>query len=485
MGKLNEYQERAVEKAIEADKFFLIHGPPGTGKTTTLVECIRRLTKQGKKVLATADSNVAVDNLVERLVQENVKVVRVGNPVRVLKSIQRHTLDYLIQFEPEFEKAKKLYEEIDKIKEEQEKYVRPEPRYRRGLSDEEILRRAKTGTPVRGLSPKILRSMAKWIELQQRVKELYEKAKEEEEKAINKILSRAQVICTTNSTAGSEALQEFEFDVVVIDEATQATEPSCLIPLVKGKKLIMAGDHKQLPPTVLSQEAQEALSYTLFERLLDLYGEEIYEILRIQYRMNKKIMDFPNRMFYGGKLIADKSVENHTIKELIDTEKLKELPEPYRTIIEPEKVVVFVNVEGKEKQRRGSTSFYNEEEARITRKIAEYLIKAGMKSEHIGVISPYEDQVNLLEELLKDFDVEVKTVDGFQGREKEVIIISFVRSNERGDIGFLKDYRRLNVALTRARRKLITVGNERTLISDEVYKEFIHYVKQLGGYINI
>ncbi|WP_461829439.1 AAA domain-containing protein, partial [Aquifex sp.] len=183
MPKLNEFQEKAVEKALNAEKVFLIHGPPGTGKTTTLVELIKRCVEKGEKVLATADSNIAVDNLVERLANEGLRVIRVGNPVRVLKTIQKHTLDYLITLEPEFDKAKEYYEEIDKLKKEQEKYIKPIPRYRRGLSDEEIIKRASTGTPVRGLSPKILRSMAKWLKIQEKIKELYEKAKAEENRA--------------------------------------------------------------------------------------------------------------------------------------------------------------------------------------------------------------------------------------------------------------------------------------------------------------
>ena len=483
MSVLNEFQERAIERALNAEKVFLIHGPPGTGKTTTLVELIKRCVEKGEKILATADSNVAVDNLVERLADKGVHVIRVGNPVRVLKNIQKHTLDYLISLEPEFHKAQKYYEEIDKLKKEQERYIKPIPRYRRGLSDEEILKRASTGTPVRGLSPKILRSMARWLQFQEKIKKLYEKAKEEENKAVEKIINRAQVVCTTNSTAGSEILEGFSFDRIIIDEATQAVEPSCLIPLVKGRKLVMAGDHKQLLPTVLSQEAQEELSYTLFERLIDLYGDSIYETLRIQYRMNKKIMEFPNRMFYEGKLIAHESVANHTIADLINFEKYKNLRGALKEAINPENVLVFLSVKGKEKQRKGSTSYFNEEEAKVVKKLIGSLLSVGINPEQVGVISPYEDQVNLLSEVLPE-DVEVKTVDGFQGREKEVILISFVRSNDRGDIGFLRDYRRLNVAITRARRKLICIGNSETLRTDKLYNEFLKYIERNGVILN-
>ncbi len=483
MVTLNKFQERAVERALDADKVFLIHGPPGTGKTTTLVELIKRCVKRGEKVLATADSNIAVDNLVEHLVKEGLHVIRIGNPVRVLENIQKYTLDYLVTFEPEFDKAKRYYEEIDKLKKEQERYIKPIPRYRRGLSDEEIIHRASTGTPVRGLNPKILRSMAKWLKIQKKIKKLYEKAKSEESKAIEKLLKKAQVVCTTNSTAGSEILESCQFNRVIIDEATQSVEPSCLIPLVRGGKLIMAGDHKQLPPTVLSQEAQEELSYTLFERLIELYGESIYEALRVQYRMNKKIMEFPNKMFYEGKLIAHGSVANHTLAELIDIEKYKKLRSRLKEVLNPENVMVFVDVKGKEKQRKGSTSYFNEEEAKAVKDIVEALISIGLKHEHIGVISPYEDQVNLLSEIIPR-SVEVKTIDGFQGREKEVILISFVRSNNEGEIGFLKDSRRLNVAITRARRKLICIGNSLTLQSNSLYNKLLKYIEQNGIIFN-
>ena len=483
MVKLNEYQEKAIRKALNSEKVFLIHGPPGTGKTTTLVELIKRLVDRGEKVIATADSNTAVDNLVERLIEKGVKVIRLGNPVRVLRSIRMHTLDYLITLEPEFQKAKEYYTEIERLKKEQEKFLKPVPRYRRGLTDEEILKRASTGTPVRGLTPKILRSMARWIKIQGKIKDLYEKAQREEKKAVEKILKRAEVVCATNSTAGSEILRDYLFDTVVIDEATQSVEPSCLIPLVKGKKLIMAGDHKQLPPTVLSTEVYEELSYTLFERLIDLYGEEIYETLRIQYRMNKKIMEFSNKVFYEGKLIAHESVANHTIADLINREKYEKLKGIDREVVNPENVVVFLDVEGKESQNRGSTSYFNEEEAKVVKRVVKLLLSVGIKPQDLGVISPYEEQVNLLSDELP-LEVEVKTIDGFQGREKEVIIISFVRSNEKGEIGFLKDYRRLNVAITRARRKLICIGNSKTLSRDNLYKEFLKYIEQNGIIFN-
>jgi len=473
MPLLNPYQKEAVEKALKSKDFFLLHGPPGTGKTTTLTEIIKRLAERGEKVLATADSNVAVDNLLERLVKEGVPAVRVGNPVRVLKEVREHSLDYLLEKEPAFEEAKKIYEEIEKLKERQRGLVAPEPKFRRGLSDEEILKGAKEGKSLRGLSPSTLSKMARWIELRNKVKELYQKAKEKEKEAVEKVLGRAQVVCTTNASAGSEVLEGFSFDRAVIDEATQATEPSALVPLTKAKGVIMAGDHKQLPPTVLSERAKP-LTYTLFERLLDLYGDARYAMLRVQYRMNEEIVDFPNRAFYGGKLVTPPSVAKRRLPVK------KEVNSPYA---DPNRPFVFKHVEGREEQRKGGTSYYNEAEAKEVVKAVRDLLSAGLPPHEVGVISPYEEQVRLLEELLKEEGVEVKTVDGFQGREKEAVVLSLVRSNPQGDIGFLKDYRRLNVAITRPRSKLVVFGHGETLSSDPLYRSLLEHAKEKGLYI--
>ncbi len=470
---LNEFQKKAVERSLSAEKVFLIHGPPGTGKTTTLVASIEEHVRRGFKVLATADSNVAVDNILERLIEKGVKVVRVGNPVRVSEKLRNHTLDEMVKKKEDFEEVLEIYKKIEELKEKRSKFTQPEPKFRRGLSDEEILRYAKTGTPVRGLSPKLIRSMAKWIEISSEIRKLYERAKEVEAKVVRSVLSEAEVVCATNSSAGSEFLEGVSFDVVFIDEATQATEPSCLIPIVKGRKLIMAGDHKQLPPTVLSFEAKD-LTYTLFERLMDLCGEKVSEMLRVQYRMNERIMRFPSDTFYGGLLIAHESVKDHTIRDLGFKGSFSG---SMAEILEPENVLVFVPVKGREFQRPGSTSYMNEEEAKVVREIVSALLEGGLEEDHVGVISPYEDQVEVLTKMVP---VEVRTVDGFQGREKEVIVLSFVRSNEEGDIGFLKDYRRLNVAVTRAKRKLIAVGNPDTLSRDPVYRRFLEYVKKFG-----
>ncbi len=471
---LNEYQIEAVRRAVGSEPLFLIHGPPGTGKTTTLVEVIEQLVKNKKlQVLATADSNTAVDNLMERLIKRGLEVVRLGHPARVSKELIEHTLDYKVQHHPDYEKIKEIEKKIDELKERQADHLKPTPQWRRGLSDKQIMELARQNKKTRGIKLSKLKSMAKWLELQEEIKKLIEERKKIENQIVDKILSTSQVVLATNSTSGNEFLENRTFPVLVLDEAGQAVEPSALIPLIKAKKVIMAGDHKQLPPTVLHPEAKD-LSYTMFERFMELYPEASY-MLRIQYRMNDLIKEFSSNEFYGGGLISHESVKNIKLSEI--TNKKSENPALDDTPI------VFIDTEGKflEKTKHGSFSKYNPEEAKLVKKLVEELKEIGVPAKDIGVITPYKDHEDYLKELLPD--VEVKTVDGFQGREKEVIIISLVRSNPDEEIGFLEDLRRLNVALTRAKRKLILVGDAKTLSTNRVYRKLIDYIKEKGKYL--
>ncbi len=477
--KLNKSQQEAVVRSLAARDFFLIHGPPGTGKTITCVEVIAQLIKRGNKILTAADSNVAVDNLVERLDRIGVNVVRIGHPARIIPALRRRSLDYLVQDEPDYQKAQEFRKRAYELKEHMKRYIMPEMRWRRGLSDEEIMLLASEGATTRGIPLKKIEGMKKWLDLKHELDRLFGDARELEERAIRRIIKAAAVICTTNSTAGSEILKGEKFDFAVIDEATQSTEPSALIAVLKAKRFIMAGDHKQLPPTVLNEEAAcRSFTKSLFERLLALHGDRIRVMLDVQYRMNEEIAEFPNREFYDGKLKADEQVKRRTLNDI--------LPESVDEDSEDVKPFLFIDTGGsaelEERVRKGSTSRENPGEAKLVKDVAERLLNRGIRPEDIAVISPYDDQVAQIKRMLHVEGLEIKTVDGFQGREKEVVIVSFVRSNKSGTIGFLKDLRRLNVSITRAKRKLVLIGDSNTLESEGCYRRLVALAKDSGAY---
>ncbi len=465
---LNHSQIRAVSLALGSD-FFLIHGPFGTGKTRTLAEVVRQEVKRGNRVLATAESNVAVDNLVELL--KDLNVVRLGHPSRVTQDLRSKTLSARVREHEMYGEVEELRRKAERLMGLRERFRKPTPALRRGLSDDEILELAEKKRGARGVSWKVVRSMAEWIKLNRLIDEILERARRMEENIAKEIVESADVVLATNSTAFTI---DCYFDVAVIDEATQSTIPSVLIPINKADKFVLAGDHKQLPPTVLKAEE---LKKTLFEILIEMYVDHSV-MLEVQYRMNEKLMDFPNREFYDGKLKAHESVRNITLKDL-------GVKNARWRVLDPKEVLVFIDTSKCpnrwERQRRGSTSRENELEARIVKRVVEGLKRIGVQREWIGVITPYDDQVDLLRTLV---DVEVNTVDGYQGREKEVVIVSFVRSNRRGDIGFLEDLRRLNVALTRAKRKLVLIGDSKTLSSHETYSRLIGFVKKEGFFVS-
>jgi predicted DNA helicase len=469
---LNYSQKLSISKALSSKNFFLIHGPFGTGKTRTLVEYILQEVKRGKKILVSADSNMAVDNLVERL-SEKVSHVRIGHPSRVSKKLLSSTLLFKIEKHERYKELYKLKEEFSNLIEKREKFQKPIQKWRRGLSDEQILKLSNEGKTTRGIPLKMINDMAEWITLNNKIEKIKEEMEKLEEEISKDIIENSSVVFSTNSSSYSEILKGFEFDVVVIDEAAQTTIPSVLIPLSKGKKFVLAGDHKQLPPTIISEKAKE-LSITLFEILVDKYPH-MKELLNIQYRMNEKIMEFPNKEFYNGKLKS--GVGNITLKDLGF--------EGNDEITKPENTIIFIDTKNRkdktESQKKDSTSYFNELEANIVKDIVEKFLKLGLNREYIGVITPYDDQVDLIKSF--NLGVEVNTVDGFQGREKEVIIISFVRSNQRKELGFLTDLRRLNVSITRAKRKLICIGDSSTLENHPTYKKFIEFVKNKGVYL--
>ncbi len=471
---LNDSQKNAVKNAINTQNFFLIHGPFGTGKTRTLVELIQQEVRQNNKVLVTAESNGAVDNILDRLSQnEKLKITRLGHPQRVSKENITYSLAYKAENHQLTSKINKHYKRIEDMIQTRDNFTKPTPQYRRGFSDSDILFNASKGKGGRGISPSKMESMANWLLENEKIDEIHDKIKKLENKIVKDIIDTSNIILSTNSTSAIEEIARTKFDVVIVDEATQATIPSVLIPLAKARRFILAGDHKQLPPTIISKKAH-FLENTLFEELIEKYPNKS-ALLNVQYRMNSFLMKFPNSEFYNGNLKSDLSVDNININEMITLNNLNE-NKLEKDLHDDSKPLLFINTsdleENREKHLKDSKSIINQSEANIASLIAKFYLKNGINTKDIGIISPYADQVNLIKDKT---DIEVKSVDGFQGREKEVIIISTVRSNENGNIGFLKDLRRLNVAITRAKRKLIIIGNKDTLNRNSTYSRLIKF----------
>ena len=469
---LNESQKSAIENSLSCESFFLIHGPFGTGKTRTLVELISQETRQGHKVLATAESNAAVDNILERLMDnKKLNLTRLGHPQRVSKHNITQTLAYKVENHKLNKKIKKIHKKIDNMIEKRKVHTKPTPQYRRGLGDYDILHFASKGKGTRGGSADKIKSMAKWIEINQEIDEAHDEIKRIENRMIKDIIDSSDVILATNSSAALESIARVKFDVAIIDEASQATIPSVLIPIAKAHRFILAGDHKQLPPTIISDRAGE-LEKTLFEELIRKYPHKS-QLLNVQYRMNNLLMKFPNQEFYNNGLKSDASVDDININDILDS-------------TQKEEALLFidtsnVDIEG-ETHLKDSKSIVNHIEAEISSNIVNDYLNIGVEEEDIGIISPYADQVKVIQDMTP---VEVKTVDGFQGREKEIIIISTVRSNDNGNIGFLKDLRRLNVAITRAKRKLIIIGNKNTLKTNPTYDRLIKFCEEKGVLVKI
>ena len=471
-GNLNSSQKKAIENALACENFFLIHGPFGTGKTRTLVELISQETRQNHKVLATAESNAAVDNILERLMEnKKLKLTRLGHPQRVSKHNISQTLAFKVENHKLNKKIKKIHKKIDNMIEKRRVHTKPTPQYRRGYGDYDILHMASKGKGGRGISSEKMKSMAKWIEINQEIDEAHDDIKRIESRMIKDIIDSSDVILATNSSAALEAIARVKFDVAIIDEASQATIPSVLIPIAKAHRFILAGDHKQLPPTIISDRAGE-LSKTLFEELIRTYPFKS-QLLNIQYRMNSLLMKFPNQEFYNNGLESDESVDDITINDILNSS-------------HEEEALLFIDTSDVDREGethlKDSKSIINNLEAETSASIAGDYINAGIDEDDIGIISPYADQVKIIQEMTP---VEVKTVDGFQGREKEIIIISTVRSNDDGNIGFLKDLRRLNVAITRAKRKLIIIGNTDTLKDNPTYERLIRFCEDRNLLVKI
>lgn len=442
---LNPPQEKAVRFALAARDVAILHGPPGTGKTTTLSEVIYQAVQAGAKVLACAPSNTAVDNLLERLAAQIPDVLRVGHPARVFEALRGHTLDELVENDESTEVIQEMYREA-----------------------EHLMRRASK--PSRSRNAHEYRN-----DCYAEAKSLRQHAKMMERHVVQQVLDKADVICTT-LTIDEELLGDRRFDLVVIDEACQSTEPALWQAMLRGDRLVLAGDHCQLPPTVLSKEAaREGFDVSPMERLVSQHGTDVFQRLTVQYRMHESIMRFSSDRFYDGELVADASVREHRLADLSGIAP----QEPESPIIE---FWDTAGAEWHEELEPDGESKRNPQEAVWVVNQVKHFLTAGVEAEQIAVIAPYAAQVRLLRNRLQLDGLEVDTVDGFQGREKEVVIITFVRSNRTGEIGFLSDTRRTNVALTRARRALRVIGDSSTLGGNSFYSELLEYFQSTDSY---
>lgn len=455
---LNQSQQQAVKFALSARDLAIIHGPPGTGKTTTVVEFIRQATARGETVLACASSNTAVDNLLERLVAIDQHVVRLGHPARVKKQLQEHTLDALVDAHENARWIKQLLRDAEKLYEKSHRYTRARPA--RG-EKQELRREAKR---------------LKW------------EARSLEKRSIAEILTQSKVVCTT-TTVDNELLDDRFFDWIVIDEACQCTESASWIPMTRGDRILLAGDHCQLPPTVISKEAAgEGYARSMMERLVETYGEHVTRQLDVQYRMHEQIMDFSSDQFYSGTLLADDSVKQHLLSDLNEVAELPLDSRPEISATLTTQPILFIDTAGAdydEEVEPEGLSKRNPMEGRLVLHKVDELLAVGVDPQDIAVIAPYAAQVRWLREHARNPELEIDTVDGFQGREKEAVVISLVRSNRIGEIGFLGDKRRMNVALTRARRKLFVIGDSATLGRHAFYSDLLEYFQLHDAYSSV
>lgn len=469
---LNPTQERAVNEVLWAKDVAIVHGPPGTGKTTTLVEAINETLMRESQVLVCAQSNMAVDWISEKLVDRGINVLRIGNPTRVNDKMLGFT--YERRFESHAD-----YPQLWAIR----KAIR------------ELRKNRKKGSENYHQKMDRLKSRAAEIELR-----------------INaELFGEARVIACTLVGSAHHLLEGMKFGTLFIDEAAQALEAACWIPMKRASRVILAGDHCQLPPTVKSIAALRAgLGKTLMERIAE-NKPEVVTLLKIQYRMNDEIMRFSSDWFYGGKVESAPQIKYRSVLDYdhpitwIDTSN-----EENQITIEgedaPEDSVSTsssVSAANQNSDLNFKEQFVGESFGRINKAeaeltlltLAEYFTKIGKQRVleeriDVGIISPYRAQVQYLKKLIKKYEffkpyrrlISVNTVDGFQGQERDVILISLVRSNDEGQIGFLKDLRRMNVAMTRARMKLIILGNKDTMTKHPFYKKLWEYVEAINNY---
>ena len=437
---LNSTQEEAVNKVLHAKDVAIVHGPPGTGKTTTLVEAIYETLHRENQVLVCAQSNMAVDWISEKLVDRGVPVLRIGNPTRVNDKMLSFTYERRFESHPDYPQLWSIRKAIREL----------HSQNRKGANRENI---------------------------RQKINSLKDRATELEIRINESLFSEARVIACTLVSSANRVLMGMKFGTLFIDEAAQSLEAACWIAIRKADRIVFAGDHCQLPPTIKCIEAMRGgLDETLMQKIVRNKPEAV-SLLKIQYRMNDEIMRFSSEWFYHGELSSAPEVK-------------------YRSILDFDTPIVWINTEEldcNEEFVGESFGRINKQEANLSiEELKKYILKIGKErllEERIdfGLISPYKAQVQYLRQLIrkdaffKPFRhlITINTVDGFQGQERDVILISLVRANEDGQIGFLNDLRRMNVAITRARMKLIILGDASTLTKHPFYKKLYEYISEL------
>lgn len=472
---LNDKQMEALQYSLSCNGFYSVQGPPGTGKTYMAARIAKVLVNSGKKVLICADSNSAVDNFLKKCIEVGLDPVRIGHPIRVNQDLKPYSLDYRVLRHALFGNVFEYEKEIEKTKERLKELDKPDQKNLRGLSYQEVKVLLEKNQSARGISKRSLREMRPYIKTALKIEALYEKIKALKQEMSMEIVEKAEVIASTNSTAASEVLETMHFDFVIVDEASQCSIPSTLIPILKGDRFILTGDHFQLPPVVISREAVEkGLDESLMDYLAKKYPYQIC-MLEEQYRMNRDISKLVSDLFYSSKLLAD-----HTVRDRYLRLPKNEVLSPYVNA----DALEFLHVEGKDRLKLDTKSFYNMEEADFAVELASSYIRAGIRPTEIAIITPYRAQVEQIrrrvtsEEHLQLFEgIEVDTVDAFQGREKDLVIISSVRANEENSLGFLSDKRRLNVSISRAKKKMILLGSESLLKTNALYRSVIEKIK--------
>lgn len=436
---LNVSQERAVNEVLRAKDVAVVHGPPGTGKTTTLVEAIYETLRRENQVLVCAQSNMAVDWISEKLVDRGINVLRIGNPTKVNDKMLSFTYERRFESHPDYPQLWAIRKSIRQL-------------------------RASRKRGDHSFHQKLERLKERETELELRIR--------------NQLFREARVIASTLVGSANRLLDGMKFGTLFIDEAAQALEAACWIPMRRATRVILAGDHCQLPPTIKSVAAMKGgLDKTLMQRIVERKPEAV-TLLKMQYRMNEAIMRFSSDWFYHGEVEAAPMVK-------------------YRGILDLDKAIEWKDTSGDTSHEQfvgDNFGRINKEEAQLTLlTLAEYFVRIGIQriiDERIdvGIISPYRAQVQYLRHLIKKTDfykpfrkiIAVNTVDGFQGQERDIIVISMVRSNEEGQIGFLRDLRRMNVAITRARMKLIILGDSATLTRHPFYRRLKEYIDSLS-----